>query len=276
MDERCDSASAPRPRLRAHARRHRVRDGGAFSKPTWSLLLVCSVWSLLGAGRLLVAPLGRGGAILAAFLAATALVLAARRSSHEGASTHGRASAEYWRSLSLGWLAGLCCHPALTTGIAALGLGIGLAPAPARLGAPPGVLLVLSVGILAPVFEELLYRDILLRSLRPGLGSVGAVFVSSALFALSHVDTWAVLGTWVAGLLLGTLALCAREVTPCIGAHAGLNLAGLAAPLPSAFTMGYSKQVACLLCAGVIAAALAVALSPGDSARTDRSAGARP
>ena len=77
---------------------------------------------------------------------------------------------------------------------------------------------------LAPVFEEILYRERLLAALRPATGRVGACLLSSALFAAPHLEGAAVLRSFAAGLALAGVALGLRSVAPCIGLHAGANL----------------------------------------------------
>jgi hypothetical protein len=54
------------------------------------------------------------------------------------------------------------------------------------------------------------------------------VIATSAAFAVVHVDTWAVLGSFVVGLALGAGAVAGGRIAPCIGFHAGLNLAAVA------------------------------------------------
>ena len=79
--------------------------------------------------------------------------------------------------------------------------------------------------LLAPVFEEVLYRERLLPALQGLVGRAPALLMSSALFALPHLEPWPVFGTFVAGNLLGALWLAWRSVSLCVGTHLGLNLA---------------------------------------------------
>ena len=81
--------------------------------------------------------------------------------------------------------------------------------------------------VLAPLFEERLYREHLLAALAPRLGTAGAILASAACFALPHLEPLRVLGTFLAGLVLG-LAWCATgRLRPCIALHAGFNAAAL-------------------------------------------------
>jgi membrane protease YdiL (CAAX protease family) len=78
--------------------------------------------------------------------------------------------------------------------------------------------------VLAPIFEEIVYRERLLPALEERFGGVSALVLSSAAFALPHTDTWAMAGSFAAGLVLGGVMLTSRDVALCIGVHAGLNL----------------------------------------------------
>lgn len=106
-----------------------------------------------------------------------------------------------------------------------------VSPVPPALGDP---LVWLSALLLAPVFEELLYRERLLPALRARLGAPAAVLLSSLLFALPHLEAWSVLTTFAVGLMLGVLMLAGRSVYPCITLHMGLNAGALLCGLPPA------------------------------------------
>src|SRR3990172_1837075 len=53
-----------------------------------------------------------------------------------------------------------------------------------------GLPLIVASVALAPVFEEILYRDRLLLALRARAGTPVAVVVTSVLFALPHLQAW--------------------------------------------------------------------------------------
>jgi membrane protease YdiL (CAAX protease family) len=78
--------------------------------------------------------------------------------------------------------------------------------------------------VLAPIFEELLYRERLLAALEARIGAPLAVVLTSVLFALPHVELHAIVATTHVGLLLGAVRVALRSVAPCVGLHAGLNL----------------------------------------------------
>lgn len=81
---------------------------------------------------------------------------------------------------------------------------------PVELGTPLAskVLMILSLAVLAPLGEELLFRGLLLRGLARRMNFGPAAVVSSVIFGLVHIDVWLTqnwfraLALIVAGLLL--------------------------------------------------------------------------
>lgn len=190
---------------------------------TRAALLVVSVWLTLLIGQVwLAAPLGADAAVLASFSLSTALVLGARGG--PGAGPWGPALG----TLLVGLFAGLSTWPAWIALIAGAGQQLGLAPTTASpTGGSPWLLV--SLLLLAPVFEEVLYRERLLGALRAKLGPCAAVLTSSAAFALPHGEPWALLGSFVVGIGLGTTMCLTGRLSLCIGLHIGLNLASVLA-----------------------------------------------
>jgi membrane protease YdiL (CAAX protease family) len=78
--------------------------------------------------------------------------------------------------------------------------------------------------VLAPLFEELLFRGFIWDCLERSLGSGAALVSSSLLFALYHADPLHVVSVLPLSLLLGTLRLGTGSIVPCIAAHFGNNL----------------------------------------------------
>ena len=84
--------------------------------------------------------------------------------------------------------------------------------------------------LVAPLFEEILFRGVLLPVLGTWLGPTGAVLLSAALFAAAHLS----LSEWIPQFLLGTglgvLRLRSGRLAPCVLLHAlwnGLTFANL-------------------------------------------------
>lgn len=97
--------------------------------------------------------------------------------------------------------------------------------------------LVFGVVVLAPVGEEIFFRGYLLRILGARYGNTGGLLVTSALFALLHVNPASFLALFVLGLAFGALRLWTGSLFPSILAHAVQNgitsvvlLAGLGGP----------------------------------------------
>lgn len=92
--------------------------------------------------------------------------------------------------------------------------------------APPNNLpdflwLLLSVCILAPITEELLFRGVILKLLSP-FGIVTAVVVSSIMFSLLHVSPAGIIVFFAMGVLLGIIRYVSGSVIACIVIH-GIN-----------------------------------------------------
>ena len=91
--------------------------------------------------------------------------------------------------------------------------------------------LALVAGLVAPVFEELLFRGLLLRSVARRLEPGPAVAVTALVFALSHYLLDPTLGTlavvpalFALGAVSGVLALRSGELSKSIFLHVGFNL----------------------------------------------------
>lgn len=163
---------------------------------------VLACWSVLAIGALCEAPL------FACFSICCLLTLPGPRrfSWAPGAAWRAR-----WAALAGATLLGaLACRWAL--------LGPG-APG----GDPPAASDLAAVVLLAPLFEERLYRGVLLRELVGCVGVPAAVVLTAALFAASHLTWPAIPWTFAAGLLLGGLRAAGADLTTLVGLHAWAN-----------------------------------------------------
>jgi membrane protease YdiL (CAAX protease family) len=188
-----------------------------------TLCLLASVWCLLLLGAALAPWLGADAARLGAYAACAALLVWARR----GADARTPVSAAL-----LAGAAGFVALPAWLLCVWLVGAGAGLAAPPRGPGAAPGLLLWLANVALAPLFEELLYRERLLPALRARLGAPLAILLSSAAFAAPHLEAWQLLASFAVGLALGGVFLATGRVALCVAYHAGLNAAALWCGLP--------------------------------------------
>ncbi|MHC5037729.1 MAG: CPBP family glutamic-type intramembrane protease [Planctomycetota bacterium] len=93
-----------------------------------------------------------------------------------------------------------------------------------NLGTASSPLILLSIAVVPAFCEELLFRGLLLESLRPRLGAPLAVGVSSILFALVHPHPLLILPIFLLGLLLGALTVAARTLWPAMAVHFLNNL----------------------------------------------------
>lgn len=116
--------------------------------------------------------------------------------------------------------------------------------------------------VIAPVTEELLFRGLLLRSLRTRYGRAVAIGVTAVLFAVFHLDPQALVFATLIGIVLGVIADRARSIVPSIALHAGFNALPLLAPrelvaIPG-FNTGETGDVPWPLVLGSSALALAM------------------
>jgi membrane protease YdiL (CAAX protease family) len=88
---------------------------------------------------------------------------------------------------------------------------------------------IVAIAVAPAVCEELVLRGIVLTALLPGLGSIGAVATSAALFALIHLDPYRSAFTFALGLALGALRVRTGSLLAPILAHALVNTITFAA-----------------------------------------------
>jgi membrane protease YdiL (CAAX protease family) len=89
-------------------------------------------------------------------------------------------------------------------------------------------LLVAVVVIGAPLFEELVYRGLLQRSVGAAIGRWWGLLVTAAWFAVIHLTPVEYPGLFVAGLVFGLGLALTDRLGPAILAHVGFNATGLA------------------------------------------------
>jgi len=184
-----------------------------------AVLVMLAVWTVLSSGPMLSSLVGEESATLLVFSLSAALLIVTRRPCV--ARPRPRDAALLALTIALGFAG----HHPLRSAIAVLGLALGLAPS---LAAPPGASgfpLLIAVVVAAPVFEELLYRERLLDAIAATpLRTGGATLLTSALFALTHLTPWQMLGSFLVGVALALVRRASGTITACIGLHAGLNL----------------------------------------------------
>jgi uncharacterized protein len=95
-------------------------------------------------------------------------------------------------------------------------------------GALGTVLLVLVVGIGAPVFEEVFYRGLVQRSMIRRLGEWPGVIVTAIVFGAVHFQLLQFPSLAIFGAVLGVLTLKTGRLGPAIVAHMAFNLVAVA------------------------------------------------
>ena len=90
------------------------------------------------------------------------------------------------------------------------------------------ILIFVSVAVLAPIVEEIIYRGMVLSWLHRFMGKWPAIILSAAVFAGIHLIDWnaraAIPGLFVIGIVLGWAALRRGDLSLAIPLHAGVNL----------------------------------------------------
>ncbi|MCB9536144.1 MAG: CPBP family intramembrane metalloprotease [Myxococcales bacterium] len=89
----------------------------------------------------------------------------------------------------------------------------------------PGLLalMVLLVGLIVPVAEELLFRGLVLDFLRQRYGAGPAILGSSVAFGLVHFEPSIAVGTGVLGVVMGVARLKTGSLWPAVVIHATNN-----------------------------------------------------
>jgi membrane protease YdiL (CAAX protease family) len=83
--------------------------------------------------------------------------------------------------------------------------------------------------IVAPFVEEVFFRGFLFQGLRQRYGWIAAMLLSSAIFAVAHLDPVALIPTFVLGNVLAYVYHRSNSVWPGIGLHFLVNGFGLCA-----------------------------------------------
>jgi membrane protease YdiL (CAAX protease family) len=81
------------------------------------------------------------------------------------------------------------------------------------------ILFYVTLGVIAPFFEEILFRGFLYGSLKPRIGAFGAMLASAAAFAALHLDKGGALMLFTIGFVLAYVFERSRSLVPAIIAH---------------------------------------------------------
>jgi len=86
-----------------------------------------------------------------------------------------------------------------------------------------GFVSVMTVCVIAPVIEEMLFRGIFLRSFLVNYSPNKAIYLSALLFALFHMNLFQIPTAFIIGCIFGWLYVRTRSLWPCILGHALYN-----------------------------------------------------
>lgn len=118
-----------------------------------------------------------------------------------------------------------------------------------------GVIMVLLVGVLAPVFEEIIFRGVCYNSLKSGMPMLAAMILSSWGFGMMHAGAlWVVYAT-VMGIILTWIYEKNNSLLAPILTHVGFNLIGKAIeymPEQSDMVHYVMMAVSGLICAATV------------------------
>ena len=88
----------------------------------------------------------------------------------------------------------------------------------------PIVILLIETCVIAPIFEETLYRGILLKGLINKYSSKKAIFYSALIFGIAHLNITQGINAFLLGLILGTVFYYTKSIYLCMIMHFANNL----------------------------------------------------
>jgi len=84
----------------------------------------------------------------------------------------------------------------------------------------------ISMVIVAPIFEELIFRGIMLDGLLKKYSPKKSILISSILFGLVHLNPWQFIGALIIGVFIGWVYYHSKSISLAIIIHAANNLRG--------------------------------------------------
>lgn len=118
---------------------------------------------------------------------------------------------------------------------------------------------IVSVGILAPILEEIVFRGILFHNLRAAVGSWPAMIASGIIFGLMHYNLVQFVYAFLLGIFFAYLLEKTGELWTCILAHIAANLFSLFSTDLGIIRWMFSEVTICLL-TGIFALIAAVVI----------------
>lgn len=91
------------------------------------------------------------------------------------------------------------------------------------------ILVFIALCVVAPIFEETLFRGIILRGLIYNIDKWSAIFFNAFLFGMMHLNIWQGITAFVLGIFIGWLFYKTRSLQVAVFAHFTTNLIGILA-----------------------------------------------
>ncbi|MBU3143213.1 CPBP family intramembrane glutamic endopeptidase [Clostridium sp. CF012] len=89
------------------------------------------------------------------------------------------------------------------------------------------IVLILTVAVIAPIYEEVIFRGILLKGMASKIDPTLALIVSALFFALVHLNIPQGINAFLLGLIIGAIYLNTGSIYLCIFAHFVNNSVGI-------------------------------------------------
>ena len=83
----------------------------------------------------------------------------------------------------------------------------------------PFLLIIFSIGIIVPIFEEILFRGLIFNKLKDDLNIFFAIFAQALIFGFVHGNTLQIVYTFFGGIILALSYLCKRSIWAPILIH---------------------------------------------------------
>ena len=89
------------------------------------------------------------------------------------------------------------------------------------------IILILSIAVVAPIYEEVIFRGILLKGMANKMDPNLALVISALIFALVHMNIPQGINAFLLGLIIGAIYLSSNSIYLCIFAHFINNSVGI-------------------------------------------------
>ena len=94
----------------------------------------------------------------------------------------------------------------------------------------PAWSIILAVGIMGPIAEEICFRGGIFNAMRRDSNSIAAVIVSSLLFGAMHMIPFQICYATLVGVILGVICVVTKSAWPAILVHIVNNMCGIVIP----------------------------------------------